>query len=63
VLRFAEDLFGLDQLSVADTRAASPAGDCLDFNQTPRKFVPIEAPQNSAFFLRQPLDVRIPDEQ
>jgi phospholipase C len=63
VLRFAEDLFGLEQLSVADTRAISPAGDCLDFNQKPRKFVPIEAPQAATFFLQQPLDLRIPDEQ
>jgi phospholipase C len=63
VLRFAEDLFGLEQLSEADTRATSPAGDCLDFNQTPRKFVPIEAPQDAAFFLHQTLDLRIPDEQ
>ena len=63
VLRFAEDLFGLEQLSEADTRATSPAGDCLDFNQTPRKFVPIEAPQGAAFFLHQAPDLRIPDEQ
>jgi phospholipase C len=49
VLRFAEDLFGLEQLSVADSRATSPAGDCLDFNQTPRKFVPIEAPRTRRF--------------
>jgi hypothetical protein len=63
VLRFAEDLFGLEQLSVADTRAISPAGDCLDFNRKPRKFVPIEAPQAATFFLQQPLDLRIPDEQ
>jgi phospholipase C len=62
VLRFAEDTFGLGQLSVADARAASPAGDCLDFNQVPRKFVPIKAPLNAAFFLHQPLDPRIPDE-
>jgi phospholipase C len=63
VLRFAEDLFGLEQLSVADTRATSPAADCLDFNQKPRKFVPIKAPQDAAFFLHQALDFRIPDEQ
>jgi phospholipase C len=63
VLRFAEDLFGLEQLSVADMRATSPAGDCLDFNQKPRKFVPITAPEDAAFFLHQPLDLRIPDEQ
>jgi phospholipase C len=63
VLRFAEDLFGVAALSEADERATSPAGDCLDFSQKPRKFVPIEAPQNEEFFLNQPNDGRIPDEQ
>jgi phospholipase C len=63
VLRYGEDLFGLQQLSAADTRATSPAGDCLDFHQSPRPFVPIEAPLGTDFFLHQPLDPRIPDEQ
>jgi phospholipase C len=63
VLRYAEDLFGLPQLSTADARATSPAGDCLDFNQPPRKFVPIEAPLDASYFLHQPLDPRIPDRQ
>ena len=63
VLRYAEDLFGLGQLSAADARATSPAADCLDFSQAPRKFVPIKAPKDEAFFLNQPLDDRIPDEQ
>ena len=44
VLRFAEDLFGLDQLAAADRRATSPAADCFDFSQRPRKFVRIKAP-------------------
>jgi phospholipase C len=63
VLRFAEDLFGLNQLSAADERATSPARDCLDFNQKPRKFVPIKAPESRDFFLAQPPDYRIPDDQ
>jgi phospholipase C len=63
VLRFAEDVFGLAQLSASDTRATSPAGDCLDFTQKPRKFVPIQSPQDESFFLNQSLDPRIPDEQ
>jgi phospholipase C len=63
VLRFAEDLFGLAQLSDADRRATSPAGDCFDFSQKPRKFVPIKAPLDSNFFLSQPNDDRIPDTQ
>jgi phospholipase C len=63
VLRYAEDLFGLAQLGAADRRATSPAGDCLDFSQKPRAFVPIEAPQGPDFFLRQANDGRIPDQQ
>ncbi len=63
VLRFAEDLFGLDHLSAADARATSPAGDCFDFSQRPRVFEPIEAPEDEAFFLGQANDGRIPDEQ
>jgi phospholipase C len=63
VLRFAEDLFGLKPLSAADTRAKSPAKDCLDFSQKPRKFVPIKAPQGANFFLNEPPDDRIPDKE
>ncbi len=63
VLRFAEDLFGLGQLDVADTRATSPAADCFDFARAPRAFVPIQAPTSSYFFLHQANDGRIPDTQ
>ncbi len=63
VLRFAEDIFGLAQLSAADARATSPAADCFDFSQQPRSFVEIKAPQDRAFFLTQPSDPRIPDTQ
>jgi hypothetical protein len=64
VLRFAEDLFGLPSLADADARATSPAGDCFDFSQTPRKFVPIKAPLTREYFINEePNDERIPDEQ
>jgi len=63
VLRFAEDLFGLGQLAAADARATSPAGDCFDFAQAPRAFVPIKAPKGRDFFLRQGADYRIPDDE
>jgi phospholipase C len=63
VLRFAEDLFDLGQLGGADRRAASPAADCFDFTQKPRAFVPIQAPKGRWFFLHQPADLRIPDDQ
>ncbi len=61
VLRFAEDLFGLGQLSAADQRAASPADDCFDFSRRPRAFVPIKAPRDRKFFFDQPNDNRAPD--
>lgn len=63
VLRFAEDLYGLGQLSAADKRAVSPARDCFDFSQAPRKFVPIKAPLDASYFVRQPPDLRPPDDQ
>jgi phospholipase C len=63
VLRFAEDLFGLAPLAAADARAASPAADCFNFSQRPRKFVAIQAPREREFFLHGLDDNRIPDEQ
>jgi phospholipase C len=56
VLRFAEDLYGLGQLAAADKRAASPAGDCLDFSQKPRPFAKIAAPLPPNFFMHNPGD-------
>jgi phospholipase C len=61
ILRFVEDLFGLPQLAASDKRATSPAADCFDFTQQPRKFVPIKAPQDRQFFLTRALDMRPPD--
>jgi phospholipase C len=61
VLRFAEDLFGLDRLAAADKRAASPAGDCFDFSRKPRRFVPIQAPLDRNFFLSQQNNGQVPD--
>jgi phospholipase C len=62
VLRFAEDLWGLSQLAVADKRATSPAGDCFDFSQAPRPFVAIAAPHPPKFFMhRLPGDYFAPD--
>jgi phospholipase C len=63
VLRFAEDLWGLPQMAAADKRANSPAADCFDFNQAPRKFKKIRAPKYRGFFMQQPMDYRAPDYQ
>jgi phospholipase C len=62
VLRFAEDLYGLGQLSVADARAASPAADCFDFSQNARAFTKISAPYPPSFFMHNlPDDYFAPD--
>ena len=45
VLRFAEDLFGPAAAGRGRRARNSPAADCFDFTQAPRKFVKIEAPQ------------------
>jgi len=61
VLRFAEDLFGLGQLAAADKRAASPAKDCFDFNQKPRAFEKIAAPEPPSFFMHNGGEYQVPD--
>jgi phospholipase C len=61
ILKFAEDVFGLGRLAASDDRANSPAGDCFDFTQQPRKFVPITAPKGPSFFFHQVNDGRPPD--
>jgi phospholipase C len=43
LLRFVEDLYGLDPLAAADMRAISPAADCFNFSQKPRPFVQISS--------------------
>ena len=63
ILKFVEDQFGLGRLAASDTRANSPENDCFDFSQPPRKFVPIKAPYNLNYFMRQPLDPRTPDSE
>ena len=63
VLRFAEDLFGLEQLTDADTRATSPAKDCFDFSAKARPFVKIKAPHGPGFFMHQYGGAIVPDEQ
>jgi phospholipase C len=62
VLRFAEDTFGLASLAASDARATDPAGDCFDFTQPPRPFVPIPTNLGRAYFMRQHDDGRPPDD-
>jgi phospholipase C len=58
ILKFIEDQFGLARLSQSDTRANSPEGDCFDFTQQPRSFVPIPTHLKPADFEREPPDPR-----
>ncbi len=53
ILKFIEDDWKLGRLGVADVRAQS-IGDCFDFAQRPRKFVPISVKYSRAFFENQP---------
>jgi phospholipase C len=63
ILKFIEDRFGLQRLAASDARANSPEADCFNFTQPPRKFVPIKAALDQAYFKRQPLDLRPPDSE
>ncbi|MBV8067388.1 MAG: hypothetical protein JO113_05400 [Candidatus Eremiobacteraeota bacterium] len=61
VLRFAEDLWGLNQLAAADKRANSPATDCFNFSRPPRPFIKIEAPYGPKFFMHGSGEYQAPD--
>jgi len=50
-------------MAAADARAVSPADDCFDFSQHPRKFVNIRAPKGPEFFINRPNDYRPPDNE
>jgi phospholipase C len=61
LLRFIEDRFGLSPLSASDARAKSPAADCFDFSQSPRKFHRIVTPMTRHDFEAEPPDERPTD--
>ncbi|HEX4013566.1 MAG TPA: alkaline phosphatase family protein [Candidatus Cybelea sp.] len=56
VLRFMEDNFGLSPLAASDERAADPAGDALDYGQTPRKFKKIRGSKTKQFWARRAVE-------
>ncbi|MBV9647652.1 MAG: hypothetical protein JO043_09330 [Candidatus Eremiobacteraeota bacterium] len=55
ILKFIEDQFGLGRLSMSDSRANSPAGDCFNFAQSPQSFTPIPTKYGPEFFSRLPV--------
>ncbi len=64
LLRFAEDQYGLKQMSASDTRANDPAVDpaAFDFTQKPRKYKKVETMYTPSFFMNRPYDRRPPDD-
>src|ERR1700722_9053099 len=58
LVRFVEDRFGLPTMAASDARALSPAGDCFDFTQLPRKFKVISSKQNEDYFIDRRPDLR-----
>ncbi|HZZ00896.1 MAG TPA: alkaline phosphatase family protein [Candidatus Baltobacteraceae bacterium] len=62
ILKFVENNFQLGTLGTTDQRATSIV-DCFDFNQKPRKFVPISARLPEAYFIHEPNTNEPVDEQ
>lgn len=61
IVKFIDENWGLATLSESDKRAASPT-KCLNFNQKPRGFTKVPAPYDEGYFMRQPPDMRPPDD-
>jgi phospholipase C len=60
ILKFVEETFGLPALAASDKRATAP-DDAFDFDAPARKFATIPSVHGIDYFMRQPLDDRIPD--
>jgi len=61
ILKFIEDQFGLGRLAASDKRANSIA-DAFNFKQNPRPFKEIPTVYSRYFFLHQPPDHHMPDD-
>jgi phospholipase C len=61
ILKFTEKAFDLGSLGTTDVRA-DDLSDCFDFSKGPQRFIPIPAPLNADYFLRQPVSNKDPDD-
>jgi len=61
ILKFTEEVFNLGSLGATDERA-DDLSDCFNFGRKPRPFTPIKAPLGARYFLHQPQDNEIPDD-
>jgi phospholipase C len=61
ILKFTEEMFGLGSLGTTDVRS-DDLSDCFNFSRAPSRFVPISAPLDANYFLRQPTSTEDPDD-
>jgi phospholipase C len=61
ILRFVENNFGLGQLAQSDARATPVDKGCINYQRSPRKFVPISSPVGASYFIHEKPDFRPPD--
>jgi phospholipase C len=62
LLKFTERVFGLDSLGTTDDRSDN-LYDCFNFQQKPRRFVPIKKQFSGSYFLSQPVSMEDPDDE
>ena len=60
ILKFVEETFGLASLAASDKRATAP-DDAFDFNKPARKFQTVPSVHGIDYFMHQPPDYRLPD--
>jgi phospholipase C len=67
ILKFIEETFSLPPIGesvgmeYADSYALGDLSDCFNFNQTPLKFIKIQAPVDKNYFLHNKASVTPPD--
>jgi phospholipase C len=62
ILKFVEETFGLGNLGYTDENANDLA-DCFDYKQPVRKYEPVQAPYDRAYFLSRRTDPRPLDDE
>ena len=61
ILKFIEQTFNLPSMTASDKRANAP-DDAFDFKKPPRTFKVIPSIYNKEYFLHQPADYHLPDD-
>jgi phospholipase C len=61
ILHFTEEAFGLPAMTTVDSRA-DDLRDCFDFSQVSQRYRAIHSRKPAAYFLHEPIDNRLPDD-